>query len=142
MFKVLNDRILTFQIKGARKTKGDIYVTDKFRRHRDFSDVTPVWIAQVGKYSEMYGEIEPGQVGLILDHFELEEISNVWDDYKDDPRFALLKKRAEEVDGEVFSSTMTAASLVALIDLCEPEEAKHRVSFGEGHLREFGVRDE
>ena len=138
MFKVLNDRILTFEIKGASISKGGIYLTSRRSGHRDYFDCAPVWIAQIGPKSEL--DVEPGQTGLILDHFELEAIPGVWDEYKDDPRFALLKNRCEEVDGYVETSIMSATAIIMLLDLCEPSEAEHTISFGDGELRPFGVK--
>ena len=139
MFKVLNDRVLTFQIKGAKRTKGNLYVSDKSKGFRDYLDIAPVWIAQIGPYCDLQDEVEPGQVALIQDHFELEEIPGVWHEYENDPRFSLLKKRAKEVDGDIVTSIMSESAFIAFIDLCEPEDAEHTISFGDGQLREFGV---
>ncbi len=136
MFKVMPWKILTFQIKGARK-KGEIFTS--VQGYRDYDDVAPVWIAQVGKYSD---EDEPFQVGdtyLIRDHFELEEIPTVWDDYKDDPRFALLKKRCEEVDGYVSTAIMSADAFIARVELSDDPSIGGEIELGDGSIGSFFI---
>lgn len=139
MFKVAAHRNLTFQIKGAEKTAGGLYTPTK--GYMDYLDCAPVWIAQIGSESMYKDEIKPGDVALVLDHMELEEIPDLWDHYKDDPRFKLLADRVKEVDGYVSTSVMHDSAFIALVDICEPSESSDTIRFGSGSTGLFGIRE-
>ena len=113
MIRLLNKRkLLTFQVQGCLKTKGGIYTT--FGGVYDYFDCEPVWLASIGEETQLYKEgAMVGDIGIILDTFEHEEIRGQWDECKHMPEFESLRKKAEEFNGKITASIIHENSLIA-----------------------------
>lgn len=137
MLRCTSTKCFVFQIKGAQKSQGGIYTARK--GYTEYLDICPVWIAQIGSECPMADELDTGDVVLIRDHFELEEIPGLWEHYRDDPRFKLLKDRTEEVDGYVSTSLIETSGFLAKVDLQDRGAMGTKVTFGSGEIGDFVV---
>lgn len=112
MEKPIKRRIFVFAIRNRQRmrTKYGLYVPNSSRGN--LTRAEDVFVLNAA--SDCFSKWTTGQHLLISDGFELEPGDFLfWDSYKDDPRFASVKKFAEEVEGEVVSTIVHEDSILA-----------------------------
>jgi len=137
MIRLLNHRkVITFQLQGACKTPGGIYTS--YKGVYEFFDCMPVWFADIGKDCQILKEgADIGDIGIMNDAFELEEIPNYWQDYEHLPQFQLLRKKAEEIDAEITASFVHENSLIAWFRPAVDGTGGQQIVIGRGETGKF-----
>lgn len=132
MIRLLNHRkVITFQLQGAQKTPGGLYTS--YKGIYEYFDCMPVWFADIGKDCLILKEgADIGDIGIMNDAFELEEIPNYWQDYSHLPQFKLLKEKAEELDADITASIVHEDSLIAWIKQDNGGGSSKQIVIGRG----------
>ena len=133
--RLLNTRkILTFQLRGASKTPSGLFTA--FEGAYEYFDCCPVWFVDIGHDCQVFAEgAQMGDIGLLHDAFDLEEIQDYWQGYSNLPQFKVLKDKAEEIDAEITTSIIHENSLIGWF---KPNPSGDtRLKIGRGETGEF-----
>jgi hypothetical protein len=108
----LHKRLFAFSVPIQHK----MYGSSLYRgapRSGQFSEARPIWIVAIAK--DCRDQWHVGQKAYVSDGFALEPVDlGLWDEFKDLPEFAGLKKFVEEVEGEVDTIVVNEGSILGV----------------------------
>lgn len=114
--KVRAEHLLVFAVRGKRKL-GSFYMPTK-GSVADYHDLQPVWIAEIGGESRLGDEIKVGDLGYILDVYELEDLPiGLWPHYRarlPAEVVAAVEKEALDGDGFICGNIIHEDSLIGI----------------------------
>lgn len=114
--KVRPRHMLVFAIRGKRKI-GSFYSPLR-GNYSDYHELQPVWIAEIGPESRLEGEVFVGDLGYILDVYELEDLAlSLWPSYRKTLPASVvsaIEKEARDTDGGIYANIIHEDSLVGI----------------------------
>lgn len=84
--------VLAFVGRGAYKTKSGLYIP--VHGLGDYSQAIPIYPIKIG---EKVTEVTLGERYWVSDGFELREVTNLWEQYKDDKEYEDLLAECQEL---------------------------------------------
>lgn len=113
-YKPLFDRLVVFSVPVRNRIEGSVLYSGNAKRN-SFNRAEEIWVLSCGP--ECVEPLPRGTHAWLNDSFELEPTDlNLWPDFEEDAIFARLKEFAHSVDGDVVTSIVKEAAILAVDD--------------------------